>query len=138
MNLALALKVLAPVFVIVGLLHLIFGIGSEVMLGAEVDLKTLKDPVIDSQNRFYGVAFTAYGFLFYLCTTDLNKYQTVLRILLWVFFAAGCARLLSIATHGMPSVLVQALLLSELLLPPLGEKWLRKTLSARKENDNQP
>lgn len=123
---ALVLKLSAPVFVIVGALHLFLGTGADVMLGADLPAAALNDPVLDSQNRFYGVSFTLYGVLLYLCATDLRKYKTVLQCILWVFLAAGLARMVSIATHGMPSVLVLALLSSEVLLPPLMLMWLSR------------
>lgn len=128
--LAIALKLTAPIILIVGGMHLMLGIQADVLLGAKISLEVLSDPVVDSQNRFYGIAFTLYGFLLFLCATDLEKYQTVLRILLWVFFAAGCARLVSILTHGLPSEFLLILLASELALPPLCILWLKRTLAS--------
>lgn len=122
------LKLLCPALVVVGVIHLTFGAGGEVLLGAAVDPQFLNDPVIDSQNRFYGVAFTVYGFLFYLCATDLPKYETVLKILLAVFFAAGLARIVSIGVVGLPSVMVLFLLFVELVMPPVLYVWLRMTI----------
>jgi len=116
---ALALKFSAPVFFIVGALHLALGVGADVLLGATLPSEALSDPALDSQNRFYGVAFTLYGSLLYLCATDLARYDTVLRCAIWSFFAAGLARLVSIVVHGLPPPLVLILLTSELLLPPL-------------------
>lgn len=124
------LKVVAPVFVAVGALHLALGVGADVLLGAKLPAEALGDPALNSQNRFYGMAFGLYGVLFYLCATDLPKYATVLRCVLWAFFAAGLARLVSIATHGVPPPLVLALLASELALPPLLHLWLSKALRA--------
>lgn len=125
------LRIIAPVFVLVGLMHLVLGPGAEVLLGAEVGEQLLGDPVIDSQNRFYGVIFTLYGFLMYVCASDLKKYRTILLLVVWVFFAAGLARLVSIAVVGIPSTLVLLLLLTELLLPPLLHLWLHVYLTAR-------
>ena len=122
----LILKVTAPMFLFVGVLHLIFGVGADVMLGAKLPVEAIQDPVLDSQNRFYGVSFTLYGVLLYLCASDLPKYGTVLRCVLWVFFAAGLARMVSIAEHGLPSVPVLALLSSEVILPPLLVLWLSR------------
>ena len=122
----LILKVTAPVFFLVGLLHLILGVGADVMLGAKLPIEAIRDPVLDSQNRFYGVSFTLYGVLLYLCATDLPKYGTVLRCVLWVFFAAGLARIVSIAEHGLPSPPVLALLGTEVILPPLLVLWLSR------------
>ena len=123
---ALFLKLVAPVFLFVGALHLIFGLGADATLGAKVPLEALADPALNSQNRFYGVAFSVYGVLLFLCATDVRKYATVLRCVLWVFFAAGVARLLSIATHDMPPPLILALLGSELLAPPIVIWWLSR------------
>jgi Ni/Fe-hydrogenase subunit HybB-like protein len=69
-SLALFLKWVAPVFLVVG---------AEVLLGAHVPADVLADPVLDSQNRFHGVAFTLYGVLLFLCATDLSRYAAVLR-----------------------------------------------------------
>jgi hypothetical protein len=122
----LFLRLVAPVFLAVGALHLVLGLGADALLGAKVSPDALADPALNSQNRFYGVAFTLYGVLFLLCATDVPKYAAVLRCALWVFFAAGLARLVSIATHGVPPPLVLALLASELMAPPLVVWWLRK------------
>ena len=122
----LLLRFTAPVFLLVGALHLALGVGAEVMLGAMLPSAALSDAVLDSQNRFYGIAFTLYGVLFLICASDLHKYATVLRAVLWVFFAAGLARLVSIAVHGLPSALVLVLLATELILPPVLLVWLSK------------
>ena len=122
----LLLRLTAPVFLLVGALHLALGVGAEVMLGAKLPSAALGDAVLDSQNRFYGIAFTLYGVLFLICASDLHKYATVLRAVLWVFFAAGLARLVSIAVHGLPSMLVLVLLDTELILPPVLLVWLSK------------
>lgn len=128
--LAMFLKFAAPIFVLVGVLHLVLGVGADVLLGAKLPAEALADAALNSQNRFYGVAFSLYGVLLYLCATGLPRYATVLRCVLWVFFAAGLARLVSIATHGVPPPLVLALLATELALPPLLHLWLSKALRA--------
>jgi len=129
--LQIVLKVIAPIFVIVGVLHLALGLSADVLLGANLPAQVLSDPVLDSQNRFYGVAFSAYGFLFYLCATDLVKYQAVLRTLLLVFFAAGFARIVSIVLYGLPSELVILLLALELLLPPILIIWMGRAIGSQ-------
>lgn len=126
--LTLFLKLASPVFLVVGALHLVFGAGADVLLGARLPPEALADAALDSQNRFYGVAFSLYGVLLYLCATNLRKYATVLRCVIWVFFAAGLARLVSVATHGVPPPLVVALLLTELALPPILSLWLSNVL----------
>jgi hypothetical protein len=122
----LVLKLAAPIFFLVGALHLVLGAGADVLLGAKLPAEALSDAALDSQNRFYGVSFTLYGALLFLCATDIAKYATVFRCVIWVFFAAGLARLVSIAIHGLPPPLVLALLATELAVPPLLAWWLSK------------
>lgn len=133
-NLSLILKLSAPVFFSVGALHLIFGVGADVLLGANLSAETIADPALDSQNRFYGVAFTLYGVLLLVCASNIPKYATVLRSVLWVFFAAGVARFVSIAIYGVPPVLVLILLASELVLPPILALWLGRVLREANES----
>lgn len=124
--LALVLKALAPVFFVVGALHLLMGPNAEVLLGADLPAAVIADPVLDSQNRFYGVCFAIYGVLLYLSSTDLDLYGSALKAALWVFFAGGLARIVSIVMTGMPSVLVLGLMAVEIILPPVFLAWLAK------------
>jgi hypothetical protein len=123
-TLPIVLKLVAPIFFLVGALHLTFGIGADVLLGAKLPVEAIADPALDSQNRFYGVAFTLYGVLLFLCATNLPRYAPVLRCLLWVFFAGGVARIVSMALYGFPPPLVMLLFVGELLPPPLLVWWL--------------
>ena len=122
----LVLRLAAPIFLIVGALHLVLGVGADVLLGANLPPEAISDPALDSQNRFYGVSFTLYGVLLWVCSSNIPKYATILRCVLGVFFAAGAARLVSVALHGFPPLLVTLLLVSELVLPPVCLVWLAK------------
>ena len=123
---AVVLKLVAPVFLLVGGLHLVLGLRADVLLGALLPESVLHDPALDSQNRFYGVAFSVYGTLLWICAADLRRYATVLRCLLWTFFAAGMARLISCYLYGAPPPLVAALLCIEIVAPPLLLLWLKR------------
>ena len=137
-NFIIFLKILSPAFILVGVLHLVFGVAGEVMLGAKLTDAALQEPVLDSQNRFYGIAFSLYGVLFYLSATDISRYHLVLRCVLWVFFLAGCARFVSIYTHGLPSNLVLGLLAAEILLPPIVLLWLNKVRNSAWRMEEKP
>lgn len=119
------LRILGPAFVVAGSIHLVFGVAGESLLGAQLSAASIADPVLDSQNRFYGTAFTLYGFLLLLCAQDLARYAPVLKLTLWVFFAAGVARLVAVWFTGWPSLLVVVLLVIELVLPVVLLVWLR-------------
>lgn len=131
MNIGLFLKICGAVILAVGALHLVLGLNADVLLGARLSAATIADPALDSQNRFYGVTFALYGVLCFLCASDVTRYAPVLRCMIWVFFAAGCARLVSIAVHGMPPPPVIALLVVELVGPPLLARWLDKVVRDR-------
>ncbi|MGI9329033.1 MAG: DUF4345 domain-containing protein [Pseudomonadales bacterium] len=118
------LKLCAIAFWMVSALHLVFGMGSEAMLGAHLGEATLTDPTLNSQNRFYGVAFALYGVVFWMSAADFARYRPMLLAALWLFFAAGVARLLAFALHGWPTPAVVALGLIELIGTPLLLLWI--------------
>jgi Domain of unknown function (DUF4345) len=124
---ALTLKLISPVFILVAALHLIFGLQADAMLGGHVTFETALEPSLNSQNRFYGVAFAFYGVAMYLCAGDIRRYEPILKALLCVFFLAGVARVVSWVTHGAPALLVMLLMATELLLPPALLIWLGRS-----------
>ena len=103
--------------------NVVFGPGADVMLGSEISDESLLDPTIDSQNRFYGAAFSLYGVVLLLASAKPVLYRSVLLWTLLVFFLAGVARLVSVFATGWPPSLVVALLVVELILPPLLAIW---------------
>ena len=120
------LKLASSIFSMVAALHLIFGLGADAMLGASVSPETMTEPSLNSQNRFYGVSFSFYGVALYLCASDIERYEPILKALLYVFFLAGAARIVSWATLGAPTLPIVGLTATELLLPPALLIWLRK------------
>jgi Domain of unknown function (DUF4345) len=100
-NFSIALKVLAPILILVAALHFSLGTMAEVMLGAILKVGPL-DPVLDSQDRFYGTAFVIYGVLLWVCAKDVTKYTLILRCVFWCCFVAGLARLVSFLIVGPP------------------------------------
>ena len=84
--------------------------------------------MLDSQNRFYGVSFMAYGVLLYLCATDIRKYAPVFLTLIGFLFLGGVGRLVSFTLHGMPSPPVAALAAIELVGMPLLLLWFSRLM----------
>jgi hypothetical protein len=133
MSIATFLKVAAPIPILVGALHLVLGLNADVLLGAKLPASVIADPTLDSQNRFYGVAFMLYGVCLFIGGSDLKTYLPVVRWALWIFFAAGMSRLLSILLYGFPPPLVMTLLLFEIAGTPVLLIWL-----ARSNVERQP
>ena len=117
------LKFIAAIPILVGLMHIVLGLQTDVLLGANVAAELLTDPVLDSQNRFYGAIFMGYGALIFLCSTNLRQHATLFRILSGGVFLGGLARVISIVLHGVPSTPVLGLIVIELLGVPLLVWW---------------
>lgn len=122
---AITLRLLAIACIAPGLFHALFGVGGDWLIG--LTPADPIDPSLDSQNRFYGTAFTLYGILLWLCATDLQRYRPVLNALLAVMFVGGCSRGLAIVAAGWPTWQVMGLMGIELIAPPLIWLWSRKS-----------
>jgi hypothetical protein len=77
------------------------------------------NPTMDSEDRFYATLFLGFGLALIWCARDLHQRSQIFAFLLLIFFAGGCARVVSAAMVGLPSTLFIALGMLELLLPPL-------------------
>lgn len=126
----IALRVFAMVIVGIALVHMIFGVSSELFLGAGLSDSSATDPNLDSQNRFYGAAFMLYAAVWWLASQDLRKYQTLLTWSLCIFWVAGLSRLLSIFWVGLPTVQILALTMLEVLGPPIMYVCLLRVVAA--------
>jgi Domain of unknown function (DUF4345) len=118
---------LAGLFILfVGFFHAFVGVRGDWIIGL-VPPDTI-DASLDSQNRFYGAAFLLHGVLLIYCARDVIRFENILRILFAVMFFAGCVRGLAVLANGWPTLMVSALGLSEILLPPIAWFWLNNTL----------
>lgn len=101
----------------VALLHATLGMRGVGLLGVDLPNAVLINPVLDSQDRFYGVLVGGFGVLVFYCLRDLGRYAGILRIICWTVLAGAAARLVSIAVTGLPTVPVVLLLAVEIVLP---------------------
>lgn len=122
----LTLRIFGVAIIGIAAIHLVLGPGADVLLGARLTDASLPDPVLDSQNRFYGVAFALYAAVLILASSNLPRYVTVLRWAFIIFFCAGLARLVSLLLTGWPSVPIMLLGAIELILPPIMLLALRR------------
>lgn len=122
----IALKTIGGAIILIALTHVALGPNADVLLGSKISLSSLTDPTIDSQNRFYGAAFALYGVILIICSSDLDKYRSILVWTILIFFAAGLARLVSVSIVGWPPTIVVLLLFIEVFIPPLLIWWFWK------------
>ena len=114
---ATVLRLLSLALIVVSLLHLVLGLGADALLGANIPAQVLADATLDSQNRFYGVAFALYAVVLFLCAGDLARFAPILRALLMLFFLSGLARGVSWVVHGAPAPAVIGLGVIEVVAP---------------------
>jgi Domain of unknown function (DUF4345) len=120
------LRVLSLAFFGAGGLHVVLGLEADMLLGANVSASSRTDAGLDSQNRFYGAIFMLYGVLLIIVASDMQRYALVLTSTMWVLFAAGLARLISVWLYGWPSAPIVLLLVTELVAPPLVLLWFAR------------
>lgn len=117
------LRALAAVIVVVSLLHAVLGLGADALLGVAVPGAAITNASLDSQNRFYGMAFALFAAVLVLAASDLERHAPTLNAALVIIFLAGLVRVLSVASHGWPVPAVVALGFVELVAPPLLYWW---------------
>jgi Domain of unknown function (DUF4345) len=117
------LRALALFIIFVGCLHGAFALSADAMLGVNIPASMLRDPSINSQNRFYGVSYALYGVLLWISAADLKRYGPLFRTLLLMTFVGGLSRIASVILLGWPAPMIVALALSELSLPPILLWW---------------
>ena len=118
-----ALRIFGVAFILAGFAHVVFGVGAEALLGANLSPEALNDPSLNSQNRFYGAEFMLYGVLIWMFTSDRRKYRDVFWVVMIFFFVGGLTRALSYWIHGAPSLAIQFLAITELVIPPMLLWW---------------
>lgn len=96
----------------IGVFHIVFGIAG---------LPGLADAGanVDSQERFFGAVFAAYGLAWIWTARQQPIPANMVRLLAGSFLLGGLARLVSIAVHGVPNWFMLTLLVIELVLPPV-------------------
>lgn len=125
----LVLKAFAAVISLVSILHIVLGTKAELLLGAQWPRGLPFDAVLDSQDRFYGAAFSIFACLLWRSANDLRRYAPLLKAMLAVFFLGAVARLISCAAVGQPSAMIYFLWAVEIIVPPALWVWMQRRLA---------
>lgn len=94
----------------IGLLHVLFG---PAIIRGSIPVNA----TMDSEDRFFGAIFLAYGVALLWCAVDVDRKLTQVKLAALAFFAGGLARLVSMAATGLPAPFFIAMTAVELLLP---------------------
>ena len=96
----------------IGLLHVVLG-------PACIPGSVPVNATMDSEDRFYGTIFAAYGLAVLWCVREVEQKAPVVKFLAAAFFASGLARIVSWVAVGAPHPFFVAMTAIELLQPPL-------------------
>jgi hypothetical protein len=97
---------------VIGLMHI--AIGPSIIPGGVPVNATM-----DSEDRFFGALFAAYGAACLCCAGAVFERLTVAVMLAAAFFLGGLARLVSIAAVGLPHPFFIAMTAIETMVPPV-------------------
>ena len=86
-----------------GALNLGMGLRAQGLIGAQLSPEGFRDPLLNSQIRFYGAIWFGFGVLLCVCLSDLNTYSSLLRGSLAIVFLGGVGRVASLFQFGLPT-----------------------------------
>jgi hypothetical protein len=96
--------------IFISILHVIFG-------PACIPGSIPVNATMDSEDRFYGTLFGAYGAALLWCIKDIEHKGLYVRLLALVFFIGGLARIVSVIAVGLPNTFFITMTIIELILP---------------------
>jgi Domain of unknown function (DUF4345) len=96
----------------VSLAHLLVGPGA-IIGGSDVNATS------NGEDRFYAGLFLCYGIALLWCGRDVERKQTYVNVLAAALFVGGVGRLTALILVGPPHPFFVAMLILELVLPPL-------------------
>jgi hypothetical protein len=89
-------------------------VGSEAIIGGSP-----VNPTSDGEDRFYAGLFGCYGVALLWCARGVERKQVYVTVLAAVLLAGGIGRLVALIAVGAPDPFFVAMLVLELVLPPL-------------------
>lgn len=96
------LYILAVIPILTGLLDLALGLRAIESFSEGLSSIFFDDELFNAQYRFLGGVWLSIGVLLYLAATDLKKYSTMLKVVLWGIFAGGIGRAMTVLQFGLP------------------------------------
>jgi uncharacterized protein DUF4345 len=100
------------IVIAIGAAHLAVG-PAAIIGGSDVN------PTSDGEDRFYAGMFLRYGLALLWCSRDVQRRRAYIKALAFAFLVGGIGRLLSLILVGAPHPFFIAMLVLELVLPPL-------------------
>jgi hypothetical protein len=122
-----------------GPLDLVLGLEGPRSIGMALSDIDLRDPILNSQVRFFGAVWLGTGLLMGLGAVRFERYGGVLKVIFAVLAVAGLGRLVSVVQFGLPAApvgvaFVFATIILEVGIAPLMLLWqhrLERSWTAR-------
>jgi len=111
-----------------GLLDLFLGLQAPKSIGMALSDVDLRDPILNSQVRFFGAVWMGTGLLMLLSAARIERYALVLKVILIVLTVAGLGRLVSLQQFGLPATqigvaFIFTTIILEIVVVPLLLLW---------------
>lgn len=94
--------VLAVIPILTGLLDLALGLRAIESFSEGLSDTFFNDELFNAQYRFLGGVWLGIGVLMYVAAKNLQKYNMILKIVLWSIFLGGIGRLITVLHLGLP------------------------------------
>ena len=100
--------------VVIGISVAHLAIGPEAVIGGAA-----VNPTSDGEDRFFAGLFLCYGVALLWCARDVQHRRGYVSLLAAALFVGGIGRLLAVVLVGVPHPFYVAMLVLELVVPPL-------------------
>jgi hypothetical protein len=106
------LALFGVIVIVVSLAHM--AVGPRAIIGS-----VAVNPTMAGEDRFFAGLFLCSGIALLWCARDVQRKRVYINLLAGAFFVGGLGRLLAVVIDGAPHPFYLAMLLIELVLPPL-------------------
>ena len=113
-RLQLAIRCFCVIPFVTGGLDVLRGIAFLKSAGARLDDELERDPVLNSQIKFWGAIWFGYGVLLFRASSHLRDEPNVFKALCGMLALSGVARTAAAASYGSPGVPLTAATIIEL------------------------
>ena len=100
--------------IVIGISLAHFAIGPKAIIGGVAVNATMA-----GEDRFFAGLLLCYGVALLWCARDVQHKRVYINVLAAVFFVGGIGRLIAVVVDGAPHPFFVAMLVVELVLPPL-------------------
>jgi len=122
-NLMLTVRAFCVIPFVTSSLDLIDGVGLLKKAGVPLDEGSARDPMLNSQIRFFGAIWLGYGIVLWRASSRLRTEADLFKLLCGILGLSGLARLASAFQYGFPGVPLGGAILLEIVGSAGALRW---------------